>query len=225
NVFSRSFTLTVLPGSNQPPAISLIADRVINEDTASGLIMFIVGDAETPAANLLLSATSSNPGLIPPGNIFLGGNGANRTVNLVPSANQFGTAIIALTVKDSAASASTSFALTVNSVNDPPTLNPLNSLTLAQGAGEQTVPFSGVSAGQPNENQTLNVTAVSSNPDLIPTPLIHYTSPASAGTLTFTPTANTNGSAVITVTAQDDGGVANGGQDSFSQTFNVTIVP
>src|SRR5207249_3113153 len=45
------------------------------------------------------------------------------------------------------------------------------------------------------------------------------------GTLTFTPALNTNGSAVITVTVQDDGGVANGGQDTISQVLNVTVVP
>ena len=38
---------------------------------------------------------------------------------------------------------------------------------------------------------------------------------ASDGTLTFTPAANKNGVANITLYVQDDGGTANGGDDTF----------
>ena len=44
------------------------------------------------------------------------------------------------------------------------------------------------------------------------------------GTLTFTPAANTGGSATVTVRLQDNGGTANGGVDtSAAQTFNITV--
>ena len=46
------------------------------------------------------------------------------------------------------------------------------------------------------------------------------------GTLTYTPAANANGSATVTVTAHDDGGTANGGTDeSPPRTFTLTIDP
>src|SRR5438093_7211474 len=48
-----------------------------------------------------------------------------------------------------------------------------------------------------------------------------------SGDLTFTPAANANGSATITLKAHDNGGVLNGGvDDSPTQTFviNVTLV-
>jgi hypothetical protein len=46
------------------------------------------------------------------------------------------------------------------------------------------------------------------------------------GKLTFTPAANANGSATVTVTAHDDGGTANGGNDtSAPASFTLTIDP
>jgi len=49
---------------------------------------------------------------------------------------------------------------------------------------------------------------------------------AANGTLTFTPAPNANGSATVTVRAQDDGGTANGGVDtSAPQTFTITVTP
>src|SRR5204863_2761980 len=48
---------------------------------------------------------------------------------------------------------------------------------------------------------------------------------AADGTLTFTPAANANGSATVTVQLHDNGGIADGGVDtSVAQTFVISIV-
>ncbi len=48
----------------------------------------------------------------------------------------------------------------------------------------------------------------------------------SAGTLTYQPAANANGSTVVTVRIKDNGGIANGGIDtSPPQTFTITVLP
>src|SRR5260221_11706944 len=106
--------------TNRAPTISSVAAQVTNEDTPSSTIGFTVGDAETPAANLTVSGSSSIQTLVPNANIVFGGTGANRTVTLTPAANQFGTATITVTVSDGQLSTSTSFHLTVNSGSDPP---------------------------------------------------------------------------------------------------------
>src|SRR5205807_6179021 len=47
---------------------------------------------------------------------------------------------------------------------------------------------------------------------------------SSTGTLTYTPAANANGSATITINLKDNGGTANGGVDtSTAQTFTITV--
>src|SRR5207244_8049914 len=94
---SNLITYTV-PGANTAPTISSMANQTINEDTSTGASSFTVGDAETAAGSLAVSGSSSNPTLVPGGNIVFGGSGINRSVTVTPAANQTGTATITLTV-------------------------------------------------------------------------------------------------------------------------------
>ena len=91
-----------------------------------GSFAFHGGDAQTPASNLLVSATSSNPTLVPTGSILLGGTGATRTVTVATALGQTGTTLITLSVSDGSGSANTSFMLTVS---------PLPSITLTAPVG------------------------------------------------------------------------------------------
>src|SRR5262249_16245663 len=43
------------------------------------------------------------------------------------------------------------------------------------------------------------------------------------GSLTFLPQTNTVGTALITITVMDDGGTANGGMNTFTESFTVTV--
>ncbi len=106
---------------------------------------------------------------------------------------------ITVTVNDGGASnnvVSRTFTVTVNPVNQPPTLNALANVTINENAGLQTVNLSGITSGATNEIQTLTVTASSSNPGLIPTPTVTYTSPNTTGSIAFTPVAYGFGSAI-----------------------------
>jgi hypothetical protein len=144
--------------------------------------------------------------------------------------NVFGTAHITVTAKDNGGtanggvdtSASQITTLQVTEINDPPTLAAIPTLNLLENSGQQQVVLSGITAGL-NESQNLAVTAVSDNPSLIPNPAVSYASPNSTGKLTFTPNAFASGTAHITVTVTDDGGTANGGVDTFTQTFTVNV--
>ena len=60
-----------------------------------------------------------------------------------------------------------SFTVTVNAVNQPPTLNALGNVTINENAGMQTVNLSGITSGTTSQPQTLTVTPVSNNPGLI----------------------------------------------------------
>src|SRR5258706_11596344 len=82
----------------------------------------------------------------------------------------------------------------------------------------------GFAAGPAKERGgVLPRTATSSNPGLIQNPTVNYTNPAAIGTLTFAPVINQFGTATISVVVTDDGGTANGGIDSVTNTFIVTI--
>jgi hypothetical protein len=68
--------------------------------------------------------------------------------------------------------------LTVNPVNDLPTLNTISDLVINEDSGMRTVNLSGITSGASNELQTLTVTAVSSDAAIIPNPAVDYTSRA-----------------------------------------------
>ena len=108
---------------------------------------------------------------------------------------------------------------TTPGLNVAPTLDPIVSLAINESSGPQTISLSGISSGSTNENQTLVVSAISSNPGLIPNPTVTYTSPNATGTLGFTPVPLAFGSAVITVTV-NDGSASN---NIVTRTFTVTV--
>jgi hypothetical protein len=113
--------------------------------------------------------------------------------------------------------ATRTFTVVVTDVDDPPTLDAIaDPAAINEDAGLQTVNLAGISAGA-GESAVLVVTASSSNPALIPNPTVTYTSPNPTGALTYTPVANTSGSAVVTVTVSDGGAV------TTQRTFTVVV--
>jgi len=88
------------PVYNAMPTISDIANQSGLSGVAVGPLNFTVGDRESSAASLSVTAGSNNTTLIPSANITLGGSGVNRTITVTPAANQSGTAIITVTVTD-----------------------------------------------------------------------------------------------------------------------------
>ncbi len=128
--------------------------------------------------------------------------------------------MITVTVSDGQASDGSivrTFSVRVGSENRPPTLAVIPDLNINESAGVQTVALSGIGPGAETETQPLTITAVSSNPALVPNPTVNYSSPATSGTLTFKPTAEAFGSASITVTVND-------GQSSNNQVTRVFTV-
>lgn len=97
--------------------------------------------------------------------------------------------------------------------------------TVLEDAGPQTVIGWATNIDDGNggtQTLTFNVTN-NTNTALFSTgPALNATN----GNLTYTPVTNANGSATITITLSDDGGTANGGDDtSPSQTFVINITP
>ena len=223
NTTTQTFTVTVNP-VNQPPTLNPLNNLTINENAGLQTVNLsgITSGATNEIQTLTVTATSSKTSLIPNPTVSYTNANTNGTLTFTPVANGFGQATITVTVNDGGASnniVTRTFTVTVNAVNQPPTLNPLNNLTINENAGVQTVSLSGITSGATNEIQTLTVTATSGNPSLIPNPTVTYTSPNTNGTLTFTPAANGFGQATITVTV-NDGGASN---NIVTRTFTITV--
>jgi hypothetical protein len=183
-----------------------------NRDT--GLIPFTVGDAETAAGSLTVTALSSNPSLLPASGVVLGGSGAARTVKLTPAANQTGGATVTLTVSDGSLSSSTSFELTVNAPLTAPTLSDLTNRVINAGASTGPISFTIGHATTPVTS--LIVTGTSSNTVLVPVTALVFGGADAQRTLTVTPAAGQTGTATITV-------VVNDGALSTSDSFVLTV--
>jgi uncharacterized protein (DUF1800 family) len=134
-------------GQNTAPTITDIADQTAESGITSRPFGFAVGDAETPAANLTVTASSGTTALVPNSGIALGGSGANRTITLTPVSGQTGASLITVTVSDGQLTASDSFNLVVTLPSKLfiAYLHPqLNAITTASGsstlklAGDET---------------------------------------------------------------------------------------
>ncbi|MBA3684160.1 MAG: hypothetical protein H0W72_02850 [Planctomycetes bacterium] len=106
-------TAGTAPPANTAPTISTIANRTTAQDTAVGPIPFTIGDAQTAAGSLTLSAASSDSALVPVSAIVFAGADANRTVSITPASGRSGSTTITITVSDGSLTATTSFVLTV----------------------------------------------------------------------------------------------------------------
>jgi len=99
--------------TNTPPVIYPIGGVVASSGSATAPIPVTIGDAETAAADLQLTATSSNQTLLPNSGIAYGGSGSNRTLTLTPAAGQFGAAGVLVQVSDGVFTNQTWFQVTV----------------------------------------------------------------------------------------------------------------
>ena len=160
------------------------------------------------------------------GRVSLGSNG---TITFTPETNFDGQASFDYTVCDNGSPSECSEMIaivnvTMSQVNDAPSFIAGADQTVAEDSGPHSVSgwATGISAGPVDESDqqlTFEVTS-NANPDLFST----QPSVAANGTLSYTPAANANGSAAITVKLHDDGGTASGGADTSSeQTFIIDV--
>ncbi|MBN2280361.1 MAG: T9SS type A sorting domain-containing protein [Candidatus Marinimicrobia bacterium] len=117
------------------------------------------------------------------------------------------------------------FTITVNPVNDPPVFTKGADQTVNEDAGPQTVTSwaTGIDPGPFESSQTVTFFVSNNNNGLFVTqPSIHSTT----GTLTYQAKPDSNGTATVSVYLKDNGGTANGGNDtSPTQTFTITVNP
>jgi len=207
----------VLSTGNGMPTITAIGNQAIVLDTTTIPLPFQVGDSQTPAANLTLSANANNAALVAPSGIVFGGAGSDRTVTVTPLSGASGNTLITVTVSDGTNSASTSFQLIVlNSrpANTPPTITAIS----AQVIAENTVggPLTFYVGDAETAASSLVVTASSSDQTLVPNGNIVLGGAGGVRTVTVTPSAGLVGAATITLSVSD-------GSASTNTSFLLTV--
>ena len=200
-------------GSAAAPTMAALSNVTINEDAVTPSIAVTVGDTDTDVNTLVVTATSSNTTLVPNTGAALniGGSGANRTLVVTPAANRNGTSTISVTVSDGGQTATRTFTLTVNAVNDAPTVSrtPVSG-TIASGlTAHATVTITDIDTA----GSGLVLSTSSSNTAVLPNANVAVTvGNTTSTTRTFdvamTPAPGQAGSSVVTLTASDGAATA-----------------
>ncbi len=212
--FSAPFAIKRAPVT-QPDNVSVLEDGSIEIDVKAN-------DHSLDAGNLTVTevATSANTH----GTVAI--NATNNRVKFVPEANYHGQSTFTYTAQDEQGGFN-SATVTVNvlSVNDAPTFKAGRDVSVDEDSGGYAVMnwATDISAGAANENgQTLSFVVSIYNPALFSVPPAVSTE----GILTFTLAPDANGSTLVTVQLQDNGGDENGGYHlSEPRNFTITVNP
>lgn len=197
-----------------PPTISGIPDQHLAAGTTTGPLPFEVEDVETPADQLLVTAVSDNPVLVPnePAYLALAGTGKQRTLTITPVPGREGLATIQLTVRDGQGfESSVSFRVYVGE----PSISSLPNQVSPTNTVLGPLSFTVQDAETPNQ---LVVTAGSSNEALVPSGNILLSGTGSQRTVRVVPAPDVSGTATITLTVSD-------GTWSIPTSFQVTFYP
>ncbi len=240
---SDSFTYTISDGTltstavvsvivaplNDPPVILEVSGSTwiweLYEDTPD-VFSVAISDAETVSNNLLVKITSTEKNLIADSNIKATRSGSNYNISLTPSPDQYGDLKLNIEASDGVHTTTQLVSVRIYPINDQPSFSVDSLKTVNEDSGYQSFNnwATNIFRGADNESdQEVSFTVLSnSNPDLFSLqPLI-----TSDGTLTFTPADNVSGTATITVKLTDDGGIANGGENtSEEKNFQITVDP
>ena len=229
----QSFDVVV--GSvNDAPSFNVQASHTSSEDAGAQSVAGFASSISAGPANESSQTVSftvtdnTNPALFAAGPT-LNGDG---TLTYTTAADGNGTATVTVVLMDDGGtanggvdtSASQSFEITIESINDAPSFNVPANHTSNEDAGAQSVAgfASAISAGPADESsQTVTFTVTgNTNPALFSElPVL-----ANDGALTYTAVADASGTATVTVELMDDGGTANGGVDtSAPQSFDVVV--
>ncbi|HEX8003632.1 MAG TPA: Ig-like domain-containing protein [Mycobacteriales bacterium] len=226
-------TVTVNP-VNDAPSFTAGAGQTVNEDAAAQTVTgwatgVSAGPANESAQTVSFTVTNDDnslfatqPAVSPTG-----------TLTYLPASDANGVATVSVKITDDggnanggvAESAVQTFTITVTAVNDAPSFLKGDDQTVLEDSGTYSVSnwASAISKGPADESGQ----ALTFDVD-VDTPALFLAQPtlSDTGTLQYTLAADAVGTATVTVTLSDNGGVLNGGDDtSDAQTFTITITP
>ncbi|MFN8445322.1 MAG: choice-of-anchor Q domain-containing protein [Caldilineaceae bacterium] len=205
---SRGFTMALSSGNNQstavnssfPNPLAVTVSSANGEPVNGGKVTF------TPPGSGASSTIAGNPATISGGTATSGIVTANGTVG--------GPYTVAASTRG--VTTGVNFSLTNNPANTIPTISNISNQTINEDANTGTINFT--IGDTETAASSLVLSKSSSNTTLVPNANIVFGGSGTARTVTVTPAANQFGSATITVTVTDGGGLT--ASDSFVLTVN-----
>lgn len=213
-VDSNFATASVSVAATDDAPVAVNDTATVTEDDPATAINVLANDTDVDAGPKSIASFTAPAH----GAVVITGGGTGLTYQ--PNANYCndGGAADAFTYTLTPGGSSAAVAITVTCVNDPPSFTKGADQTVLEDAATQTINgwATAISAGPNESGQTLTFLVSNDNNALFSTqPAI-----SSNGVLTYKPAADANGSAIVTVKLQDNGG---GNDTSAAQTFNINV--
>ena len=217
---------------NDAPSFAKGSDQGVNEDAGSQTVAtwataISAGPTNESGQTVIFLVSNDNNGLFSQQPDV----SADGTLTFTPAPDAYGTAEVAVQALDNGGTANggdntsdaQTFIITVMAINDAPSFVVGTDVVVDEDSGLQTMAgwATGISAGPANESgQTVTFLVSNDNNGLFS----QQPDVSADGTLTFTPTSDAYGTAEVTVQARDNGGTANGGDNtSDAQSFRITV--
>ncbi|GAB1451313.1 hypothetical protein MASR2M47_13690 [Draconibacterium sp.] len=205
------------------PAITKIPDQFHSINAAKVVVPFWgIKDRETGSTELAVKAESTNTALIPNPTVIYTPGSVSGTLEYTPVTDQSGSASVTVTVSGNAADENVLIFNVTVEPNQAPKIEQVSAKNIKNGT-QTEIKISGLADGDAHANQSLSISATSSNPDLVPNPIAEFKSGDFNGLLKLNPIAGQTGKATIKVVVKDDGGVVAGGIDTTIMQFEVTV--
>jgi hypothetical protein len=150
---------------NDDPTIVMDLDNVYstNEDVMYEDIGFTVGDVETGADSLIITAKCSDPDIIQDGNIsIVRGTDGHCNLKITPNADKHGTRDVTITVSDGTIAMNLTFAFEVLSVED----NPMAVDDVFSMSEDTSLSIAPLENDYDRDGDTISITSINSNTNL-----------------------------------------------------------
>ena len=188
----------------------------MNEDEILTGVTFEIDDSDdTLSCTGDVTIQSSNTTLITTTGFVLSGSEPDCEMDITPQANQYGTSTITVYAYDGVTTGSQSFLLTVDPVNDPPTISDVSNQTGTGGVTAGPFAFT-INDIDSTLSCTGSMTGESSNSSIMTTTGITFTGTAPNCTVELLAFTGASGVTVVTLIVSD-------GSLTGADTFNFTV--
>ncbi len=185
------------------PTIDQVGNQSAMEDAAEQTILLTgITDGDGGGQTLTIDVTSDSQALFSKLEITAGATDTSLVYQ--PASDASGSAAVTVSVTDTDGTTYMEFEITVTPVNDPPTIDPHADVTINEDAGIIHVTLTGISGGPADEDQGLGFTMYSSNPSVVDSMYMNYSTGDSEATLDITINPDSVGTSNMQIQVLDE---------------------
>ncbi|SDH51565.1 Ig-like domain-containing protein [Chitinophaga filiformis] len=210
---TASNTLSVTYDATAPAITTGLAFEVLERSAVGTLVGQVTA---TDASGIIQNWTIASDASI--GAFSIDANGNIRVADQAKLNAAVNTTVnLTITVTDGLnTSVAVPVTVQVKLVNQSPTLDAIDNVTICPDGQEHTIQLSGASAVEPGQTYGFTIiTDKAANFDKL--------SVTAAGLITYQLKTSASGTSTVTVTIKDNGGIANGGTDTLRRSFNIEV--